>query len=224
MKKHQSLIIFENPHLEKLTHVHPIIPLLVWAPIVSYFAWRSVAVDSFSILGLLGMALVGFFFWTLTEYVLHRKIFHFKPKNAWQRKLHFIIHGNHHEDPNDPTRLVMPPAGSIIIGFMLYCIYRLPLGPIWVDPFFTGFSIGYLTYDYTHYSIHHFKPRTRFGRWNKQHHMIHHFVAHEARWGVSSPFWDYVFGTVQEKQPAQAQAGRLSPSARSAQPSREQTI
>jgi sterol desaturase/sphingolipid hydroxylase (fatty acid hydroxylase superfamily) len=147
------------------------------------------------------MALVGFGFWTLTEYVLHRFVFHFKPKGAWQEKLYFIIHGNHHADPNDPSRLVMPPIGSLILGFFLYSFYRMFLGPVWVDPFFFGFIIGYLSYDYTHYAIHHFRPLTRFGRWNKQHHMFHHFVGHEARWGVSSPFWDYVFNSVLEKKP-----------------------
>ncbi len=92
MKKHQSVRIFENDQLEKLTHVHPIMPLVVWFPIVVYMAWRSLSVDSFSVLGLGAMAGLGFFFWTLTEYVLHRYVFHFKPRNEWQRKLHFIIH------------------------------------------------------------------------------------------------------------------------------------
>jgi sterol desaturase/sphingolipid hydroxylase (fatty acid hydroxylase superfamily) len=195
MKKHQSVRIFENDQLEKLTHVHPIMPLVVWFPIVVYMAWRSLSVDSFSVLGLGAMAALGLFFWTLTEYVLHRYVFHFKPRNEWQRKLHFIIHENHHVDPNDPTRLVMPPAGSLIIGTFLYLFYRTFLGAVWVDPFFFGFSIGYLTYDYTHFAIHHFKPQTRLGRMNKQHHMLHHFAGEASRWGVSSPLWDYVFGT-----------------------------
>jgi dihydroceramide fatty acyl 2-hydroxylase len=196
MKAHQSVRIFENPYLEKLTHVHPVMPLVFWAPVVLYLAWRSIAVDSFSAFNAAGIALIGMVFWTLAEYVLHRYVFHFKPKNAWQDKLQFIMHGNHHVDPNDPTRLVMPPAGSYILGMIFYPLFRSVLGHVIVDPFFMGFVMGYLSYDYTHYAIHHFKPRTTFGKWVKQNHMLHHYVAHEARWGVSSPIWDHIFNTL----------------------------
>lgn len=224
MKKHQSLIIFENPHLERLTHVHPIIPLVLWAPIVAYLVWRSLVIDSFSPSVLLGTAAAGFALWTISEYLLHRYVFHFKPKNKWQYKLYFIIHGNHHDDPNDPSRLVMPPAGSLILGVLFYSFYRIPLGAALVDPFFCGFAIGYLAYDYTHYAIHHFKPLTAYGRFNKQHHMLHHFVDHEARWGVSSPLWDHVFNTVSERKPhpASQRAARENRAPREAE--RGQTV
>ncbi|MDR3608308.1 MAG: sterol desaturase family protein [Oligoflexia bacterium] len=204
MKPQQSVRIFENPYLEKLTRVHPIVPLIVWTPIVICFGWRSFAVDSFtpSVFGLI--AVFGFFIWTLTEYLLHRYVFHLKQTSAWRKKFYFVMHGNHHVVPNDPMRLVMPPAGSLIIGTILYLFFRAVLGSAWVDPFYFGFSIGYLTYDYTHYAVHHFKPMTRFGRWNKQHHMLHHFVEHDARWGVSSPLWDYVFRSLSsQRKPSQ---------------------
>ena len=34
----------------------------------------------------------------------------------------FLFHGNHHEDPKDKTRLVMPPAGAIPIMAVLYLL------------------------------------------------------------------------------------------------------
>jgi sterol desaturase/sphingolipid hydroxylase (fatty acid hydroxylase superfamily) len=61
--------------------------------------------------------------------------------------------------------------------------------------------VGYLCYDYIHFATHHFRPRTRVGKFLKQHHMLHHFAEHGSRWGVSSPMWDYVFGTLEEDRP-----------------------
>ncbi len=52
----------------------------------------------------------GYLFWTLTEYWLHRIVFHFEPEDGIGAKLHWIIHGVHHDHPNDPMRLVMPPS------------------------------------------------------------------------------------------------------------------
>ena len=92
----------------------------------------------------------------------------------------------------------MPPVAAMILACVLYSIFRVFLGPTFVEPFFAFFLIGYLCYDYIHYAVHHFTPRTRVGKMLKQSHMNHHFVSHDSRWGVSSPFWDYVFGTLEE--------------------------
>lgn len=197
-KPYKSIQVFKNPLLEKLTHVHPITPLIVWTPIFFYMMWRSFVIDGFSPLEFGMMGALGFLVWTLTEYILHRFVFHFEGEGPIIQRLHFLIHGLHHADPIDPTRLVMPPAASLIIGFLLYSIFRGILGPVWVDPFFTFFIVGYLSYDYIHYAVHHFTPRTRFGKFLKHSHMLHHYVTPNARWGVSSPFWDYIFGTLDE--------------------------
>ncbi len=199
-KPYPSIRIFENPSLERLTHVHPITPLLLWTPVVAWLAYRGVAAHGFSVLAVAAWMLAGVFVWTLAEYQLHRRVFHFNARTAFQKRIQFLIHGLHHDDPNDPTRLVMPPAAAVILAALLYGFFWtlfafLDLG-VAVDPFFAGFLIGYLLYDYTHYWIHHFTPRTRWGKWVKRHHMDHHFVHHEARWGVSSPLWDILLGTL----------------------------
>ena len=43
-REHQSIRLFENEFLERLSHVHPITPLLMWGPITAWLFWRSVAV------------------------------------------------------------------------------------------------------------------------------------------------------------------------------------
>lgn len=195
-KEYNSIRVFQNPFLERLTHVHPITPLIVWIPYISWLIWRSLTFHHLSPFVVGAFGVFGFLFWTFAEYVLHRFIFHFVPEGEWQKRFQYLIHGLHHSDPQDPTRLVMPPTASITIALALYVIFRTFLGGVLVEPFFAFFLVGYLCYDYTHYAVHHFKPRTRMGKFVKQHHMMHHFVNHDSRWGVSTPIWDYVFGTL----------------------------
>ena len=198
-KAYESVRIFENPILERLTHVHPLVPLLFWGPVVGLFLAYTLTVQHLAPITVVGVAAVGFVFWTLTEYLLHRFVFHYKPKGPAGERFVFIIHGSHHADPGCPTRLVMPISASILLSLIVLPAIWLIVGPIWSGSFMAGFILGYLAYDYTHYAVHHFNPRTVIGKFLKHNHMIHHFKEHEARWGVSSPFWDYVFGTVEER-------------------------
>jgi sterol desaturase/sphingolipid hydroxylase (fatty acid hydroxylase superfamily) len=199
-KPYQSIRVFQDPRLEKLTHVHPITPLLVWVPITLFLYYRSVTFFGFSVPTILAQTALGLIIWTFTEYMLHRFVFHFNATTPFQKRLQFLIHGLHHDDPNDPTRLVMPPAGSLILGVILFsafqAMYALFGSAGLVYPFFAGFAIGYLCYDYIHYGVHHFVPRSRVGKMIKQHHMLHHFAEHDKGWGVSSPLWDIILGTM----------------------------
>lgn len=198
MKPYKSVRIFKNDLLERLTHVHPITPLVLWAPMIAWLVWRSLTLHGMSVLtvGLMGAAAI--LVWTLTEYLLHRFAFHFPAQSKLGERVVFLIHGLHHDDPIDPTRLVMPPFPAIVFAAILYSLFRAILGPVWVEPFFAFFLLGYLWYDYTHFAVHHFTPKTKFGRMLKQHHMLHHYVSSEIRMGVSTPLWDYVFGTLKE--------------------------
>ena len=71
-KQHQSIRLFENDFLERLSHVHPITPLLMWGPIVAWLLWRSFSLYQLPGLPVLAIALAGAFIWTLTEYCLHQ--------------------------------------------------------------------------------------------------------------------------------------------------------
>jgi sterol desaturase/sphingolipid hydroxylase (fatty acid hydroxylase superfamily) len=144
----------------------------------------------------LGLVLVGLFLWTFAEYVLHRYVFHYVGPRLWQRRMHFVLHGVHHDFPQDADRLVMPLGASIPLGIAFYTLFRVVCGPVPADPLFIGFGLGYLAYDGTHYAIHHFRMSSRWGKWIKRHHMVHHHTGENARWGVSSPLWDWVFGTM----------------------------
>jgi dihydroceramide fatty acyl 2-hydroxylase len=185
--------MFENPVLDKLSRVHPAVPVVVFVPVVVVLAALGVdrAGAGRAVLWVLG----GLVFWTLTEYWLHRLVFHFEPDHPIGRRLHFIIHGVHHDHPNDRMRLVMPPSVSIPLAALFLLGFHAVLGVGWLA-FGAGFLAGYLFYDMTHYHVHHHRPKSRLGKRLREQHMRHHFQDHERGYGVSSPVWDYVFGTV----------------------------
>ena len=106
------------------------------------------------------LVLAGLVIWTPTEYWLHRLVFHWQPKFRGGDRLHFMIHGVHHDHPNDAMRLVMPPAASIPLAALFLGLFVLIFGTPHAFPLFSGFIAGYLVYDYTHYHVHHHTPKT----------------------------------------------------------------
>jgi sterol desaturase/sphingolipid hydroxylase (fatty acid hydroxylase superfamily) len=140
-----------------------------------------------------GLFGAGLFVWTLTEYWLHRELFHWVPKTSWGPRFHFILHGVHHEWVNDRYRLVMPPAASLALGVLFFLLWYVVLGPVWVYPFFAGKMAGYLSYDMIHYYVHHGKPTSKYMKQLRAHHKNHHHNKEGRKFGVSSPIWDYVF-------------------------------
>ena len=195
MRTEQSVRLFRNDFLEALTHVHPLVPLLFWSPIAAYLLWRSLAVHGLPAEGVLAIGVLGLFVWTLTEYCLHRFVFHYAARSRIGRYLVFMFHGVHHAAPRDRTRLVMPPAGGVIVMAVLYPIFRLAVPAPWIEPFCAFFIVGYLIYDYIHYATHHFPMKPRLLHFLKVYHLQHHYGAQGLRYGVSSPLWDRVFGT-----------------------------
>jgi dihydroceramide fatty acyl 2-hydroxylase len=187
--------MFETPLIERFSRINPVTPFLFWLPVLGYAAYRAAGNGVGLGVGL-GLGLAGLLAWTFAEWTLHRYLFHYVGPRPWQRRMHFVLHGVHHDFPQDGDRLVMPLGASIPLGVGFYMIFRALLGPVLVDPLFVGFALGYLIYDGTHYAIHHFRMSSRWGRWIKRYHMVHHHTGEEARWGVSSPLWDWVFGTM----------------------------
>jgi sterol desaturase/sphingolipid hydroxylase (fatty acid hydroxylase superfamily) len=93
----------------------------------------------------------------------------------------------------------MPPSVSIPLALAFWGLFVLVLGTPWAHVFTAGFLAGYLAYDMTHYHVHHHRPRTRLGKLIRELHMRHHFQDDTKGFGVSAPFWDYVFGTPQRR-------------------------
>jgi sterol desaturase/sphingolipid hydroxylase (fatty acid hydroxylase superfamily) len=187
--------LFDSAFLNFFSRVHPAMPAIIFVPVIAAMIWLAAdgGYGAGKILLLFG---VGVFLWTLTEYWLHRLLFHWEPSFRGGDRLHFIIHGVHHDHPNDRLRLVMPPAVSIVLSALFLLGFTLIFGTPAAYPAFGGFIAGYLAYDYTHYHVHHHKPRTKLGKRIREQHMRHHFQDHRYGFGVSSPLWDVVFRTL----------------------------
>jgi dihydroceramide fatty acyl 2-hydroxylase len=190
--------LFENRLLNVLSRIHPSVPAVLFVPVVVAGVWLG-ADRGYGPIELALLVALGLLIWTLTEYWLHRLVFHWEPDNAFGRRMHFIIHGIHHDHPNDKLRLVMPPAVAIPLAALFFLAFTLLFGAPAAYPLFAGFIAGYLFYDYTHYYVHHFVPKSEFGKRLREQHMRHHFQDHRYGYGVSSPIWDVVFRTLPRK-------------------------
>lgn len=192
--KNESVRMFKSGLLEFFSHVHPITPLVLYLPVVAYSLYFAVWREELSLLLIVALFVFGWLIWTLLEYVIHRFVFHYEPKSRAGKVLHFVVHGVHHDYPNDASRLVMPPVVSIPLAFFFYVLFALVFGRF-CPPIMAGLVSGYIFYDSLHYATHHFAMRRGVWSWLKQYHLRHHFQDDHAGYGVSSPLWDYVFRT-----------------------------
>lgn len=202
----EPIRLFKSDFLEFFTHITPIAVIIIWVPLILYLMVSEIVAASMrnaSLWYILGAFLLGLFLWTPTEYLMHRFVFHYRPRNPFQERLVYLFHGVHHHQPQCKTRLLMPPVVSIPLAAIFYGLFYLVAGlllkaPQWVNPLMGGFAAGYLTYDLTHYATHHLPMRSGWAKYLKRYHMMHHYKTPDARFGVSSPLWDIVFGTKPE--------------------------
>ncbi len=197
--KKKSVRLFQNNLLETLTHVPVWVPATLWIPVIFFLLYRTLNEGAISQLNLIRIAALAILTWTLTEYLLHRFLFHAEFEHPKLKRIIFLLHGVHHDYPNDSKRLLMPPLASIPIAALFWLTFQSMMGEVLAKPFFAFFLIGYLIYDYIHYSTHHFRVRGALYRQLKQNHMDHHFVSPDQYFGVSSPLWDHLFGTDNEE-------------------------
>lgn len=189
----QTVTLFRNPLLERLSHVHPATPAVLFLPVAAWFAWRGITIVGAA--AGLGLLVLGVALWTLTEYVMHRWVFHYHPRSAVGQRIHFLAHGVHHSYPRDSTRLVMPPAVSIPLATLFGLAFHVVAGGF-APAAFAGFLVGYVVYDTIHYATHHWPMKGPVGKFLKEYHLRHHYIDEDRAYGVSSPLWDHVFGTV----------------------------
>ncbi len=185
--------MFESRLLDFFSRVHPSVPVLVFGPAIVLMAIWSLSL--LSVASSIGLFAGGYLLWTLFEYWLHRLVFHFEPKDGIGARLHWIIHGVHHDHPNDPMRLVMPPAVSVPLAALVFGVMWLIAGGHYAPGLAAGFFAGYLVYDMLHYALHHYVPSGRLGRALRERHMRHHFQDDTKGFGISAPYWDEIFRT-----------------------------
>ena len=195
--KNETVRMFESDFMEFFSRVHPVTPLALYLPVVGYMLYVSLSERHLSFVAVAALFLLGVLLWTLIEYLIHRYIFHYQPRTRWGKQLHFVIHGVHHDYPNDARRLVMPPVISIPLAFLFFGLFFLIFGSL-APAVFAGLVFGYLCYDMLHYATHHLAMKRGVWLWLKQYHLRHHFKDDHVGYGISSPLWDYIFRTTRK--------------------------
>ncbi len=194
-----SVRLFNNKFLDSLTRTHIAVPVsLFFLYATGLIVWTKKA-TALSNLQIVGLFAGGLLFFTLVEYLVHRYVYHIEPTTESRRKFQWTMHGVHHAYPKDKSRLAMPPVLSVVIGTVLLGLFRLVLGQ-YAFSFLAGFMVGYALYLVVHYSVHIFKMPKNALRMLWINHAIHHYSEDDVMFGVSSPLWDYVFGTVPNRQ------------------------
>ena len=184
--------LFRSDALERLTVLTPRTFVATWAVVlpVVVLAGRN-AVGP---LAWIGLVLAGLLVWSLFEYAMHRFVFHLEPRAAIGRRMAFVMHGNHHGDPGDPDRSLMPLIVSLPWSGAIWGLFFLLLGQAG-SVAFLGFAAGYVIYDAVHYACHQLPVKGRLLRALRRHHLRHHFGQADGDYAITAIFWDRVFGS-----------------------------
>ena len=192
--------LFKNQYIEYLTKTHPLVIWGIYLPVIVFMFYYSYLVLNLELTHVLFIFFSGMFFWTFSEYMLHRFAFHFIAENERAMKIVYIIHGNHHEYPRDRERLFMPPVPSLILSSVIFSTMFFMAKWFGVTEnifsFFAGFMLGYLIYGTMHYAIHAWNPPCKWMKPLWRNHHLHHYKNEQRGFGVSTTLWDRVFGTM----------------------------
>ncbi len=139
------------------------------------------------LLELAGACGFGWIAWTLIEYAIHGPLSH-----RWKT---FVspLHWHHHTDPRN---VFTTPLAAAPVAGLLFAMGAAATGPLHAGVFVAATLAGFIHYEHTHWRIHFRTPRNEKERTLRSHHLAHHFANPRAYWGVTTRFWDRVFGTL----------------------------
>ena len=151
----------------------------------------------------------GFLSWGLIEYTVHRFVLHSK-QSFWGARLPGnLTHLRHHARPQELDRLHVALRESIPVS-LAYCLLAWLLLGSWQSMVwaYTGMMMGYFLYECLDLLAHHGAPRSRLLRYFCRYHLQHHYHDARARYGVTTPLFDYLFGTfhLEKKAPGRRKA------------------
>lgn len=196
----ESPRMFKSDFLDYFSRVHFSMVLIIYLPIIGWLIYLGLVIYQVNWIVFTSLFFGALIFWTLFEYLLHRYFFHLELKGKVGERVHFIVHGVHHNHPNDSKRLVMPPGASLALALVLFGIFYLSFGLNLglTCCFAAGFTLGYVIYDMMHFATHHSNFKARWFLKIKTNHMMHHYKDHSRGFGLSNIFWDKVFGTLHD--------------------------
>lgn len=150
--------------------------------------------------------LAGIAAWSVTEYIIHRWFMHAELGPAVAARGHL----DHHRHPTRrPLASPLSLAAAVVVGLGVVSPAGAALAVAVGAPWWTGALAGtagiatYLVYERVHFRSHFRPASTSYARWQQRRHLAHHASAGTTNFGVTSPVWDWVFGTY-EPVPADA--------------------
>ncbi|GAB3538713.1 sterol desaturase family protein [Pontibacter brevis] len=190
--------IFENPFLERLTRTHIALPISIFVIFAIGLIYYGITYSFINVIEAVGLFFAGWLLFSLLEYAAHRFIFHMETDTPTKARIQYTFHGNHHEYPKDKERLAMPPIVSVFVSSLLFFVFKLIFGQF-VFGVLAGLLFGYAMYLFVHYAVHAYAPPKNFLKTLWVHHSIHHYKDPSVAYGVSSPLWDYILGTMPKR-------------------------
>jgi sterol desaturase/sphingolipid hydroxylase (fatty acid hydroxylase superfamily) len=172
--------------------------LALAAAAIGFYAWRPAPLGQ-----TLAAVAVATLVYPLAWYVLHRWVLHSRwmfrvplLASTWKR-----IHYDHHQDPNHLEVLF----GALHTTLPTIAIFTAPIGYAIGGPggAAAAFATGLVTtcfYEFVH-CIQHlaYKPRSKLLAEMKKRHMAHHFHDENGNYGITTFFWDRLFGTYYDR-------------------------
>ncbi|MFJ6799020.1 sterol desaturase family protein [Streptomyces sp. NPDC091268] len=184
--------VFGSPFMEWFTCTHWWAPALVLGPFALALGILGARAAGWAAAG---WALVGYVTWTLAEYWIHRLAYHGAALARLGGRMQWIMHGIHHDHPDDPRRPATPPLTMLpalgVVACMMWAVGGTGPGCSAA----AAFVAGSMSQELLHHHLHRGRPTTRLGRALRRHHLLHHYRDEGTRFGVTCPYWDYVFGT-----------------------------
>ena len=84
-QKPQTCQMFDTPLIEFFSRIHPVTPFVFWLP-TTVALFVIALVEGVALPLVFGLFVLGWLAWTLTEYLLHRYVFHWVGPQPWLRR------------------------------------------------------------------------------------------------------------------------------------------
>jgi len=187
-----------NPKINRFVRTPIFVPYIVYIPLIVASCYYGAHITGISFWGFVVLFITGWLIWTFIEYAVHRWLYHTYGGPKWLSKIRDKSHWIHHRHPKDSGCLASPPYYSLLISAIIFGVLYLVSGR-YAFILYGGVASGYLIYLLIHYLQHVMSRPPSFFKPLWMHHVIHHYHDPNINFGVSSPLWDIIFGTLKTK-------------------------